>query len=113
MASALAAVNTRLDGLTYCPHHPDDACLCRKPEPGMLLEMMQLFAVDPEDAVFVGDSLRDAQAAQAAGCRGVLVRTGNGLQAEAAARSQGLPVAVFDDLASFTRDLLGGSRRMR
>ncbi len=104
MNSALLALNTRLDGLTYCPHHPDDVCGCRKPQPGMLLEMMRLLSTDAQDTVFVGDSLKDAQAAQAAGCTGVLVRTGNGRKAEAAATREGLVIEIFDDLASFVRD---------
>jgi D-glycero-D-manno-heptose 1,7-bisphosphate phosphatase len=108
MRSALSALDTRLDGLTFCPHHPDDACPCRKPRPGMLLEMMKLLSADPNDTTFVGDSLRDVQAAHAAGCRAVLVRTGNGRAAQAETDSQGMLVEVFDDLASFVRDLIPG-----
>ena len=104
MDAALGALNTRLDGLTFCPHHPDDACECRKPQPGMLLKMMRQLSASARDTVFVGDSLKDLQAAHAAGCTGGLVRTGNGRKSEAAATTQGMVVRTFADLASFVRD---------
>ncbi|MCZ6712267.1 MAG: D-glycero-beta-D-manno-heptose 1,7-bisphosphate 7-phosphatase [Gammaproteobacteria bacterium] len=106
MDSALDALNTRLDGLTYCPHHRDDACKCRKPQPGMLLKMMHELSTGAQDTVFVGDSVTDLRAAQAAGCTGVLVRTGNGRKSEAAAIAQGMVVRTFDDLAGFVDDCL-------
>ena len=52
MDSALDALNTRLDGLTYCPHLPEDACECRKPQPGMLLKMMRQLSAGAKDTVF-------------------------------------------------------------
>lgn len=102
---ALAALGSRLDQLLYCPHLPEDGCGCRKPAPGMLLECMNAVAAVPEQTCFVGDSLRDLQAARAAGCKGVLVRTGNGARLEAERQIQG--ATVFDDLAGFARIELG------
>ncbi len=93
-----------LDGLAFCPHHPDDKCRCRKPEPGMLHDMMASFEVTAADTTFVGDSLKDVQAALAAGCTAVLVRTGNGKNAEPQARALG--AEVFDDLGAFSRAML-------
>lgn len=61
-----------------CRHHPDEQCTCRKPQPGMLLAACHAQDVRPSDAVFVGDSWSDIQAAVAAGCQPVLVLTGNG-----------------------------------
>lgn len=61
-----------------CRHHPDEQCRCRKPQPGMLLAACEALNVPPCDAVFVGDSWSDIQAALAAGCQPVLVLTGNG-----------------------------------
>jgi D-glycero-D-manno-heptose 1,7-bisphosphate phosphatase len=54
-----------------CPHHPeagDEACLCRKPAPGMLLALMYRLGYPPEETVFVGDQESDRLAALAAGC---------------------------------------------
>jgi len=106
MDLALRALHTRLDGLRYCPHGPDDGCRCRKPQPGMLLEMMRERACTAQHTIFVGDSMRDIEAANAAGCRSILVRTGNGRQTEAAASERGMLVEVFDDLAAFARTIL-------
>lgn len=68
----------RIDRIYACVHHPDDACACRKPKPGMLLQACADFGVTPSGVPFVGDSLRDLAAAEAAGCQPVLVMTGNG-----------------------------------
>lgn len=68
----------------YCPHLPgapvkeyDVNCACRKPKPGMILQALQDFGVQPEDAFLVGDSLRDVEAAEAAGVRGFLYQGGS------------------------------------
>ena len=90
----------RIHALRYCPHLPGDECDCRKPKPGMLLALMAELGESPENTVFVGDSLRDMEAARAAGCRAVLVRTGNGARDEAAAQDAGVQ-EVYDDLAAF------------
>ncbi len=90
----------RIDGIRYCPHLPDAGCGCRKPKPGMLLDLMGESGADSASTVFVGDSLRDLEAAKAAGCRAVLVRTGNGAGAEKAARRAGFD-QFHDDLDHF------------
>ena len=100
LEAGVRAAGGKLHGILYCPHLPDDGCECRKPKPGMVIQLMRDLAVGPEQTTFVGDSLRDLQAGQAAGCRVVLVRTGNGRQAEAEARSAGCH-EVYDDLPAF------------
>jgi D-glycero-D-manno-heptose 1,7-bisphosphate phosphatase len=74
-AEALAA-GGRLDDFLICPHGPADQCACRKPKPGLLLEAAARYNLDLGRCVFVGDSITDMQAAQAAGCAWLLVRTG-------------------------------------
>ncbi|MFU8813856.1 MAG: D-glycero-beta-D-manno-heptose 1,7-bisphosphate 7-phosphatase [Pseudomonadales bacterium] len=101
----LARHGTTLDGLVHCPHHPDECCGCRKPRPGMLLSMMQRLQVNPAQALFVGDSVRDLEAAQAAGCAAALVRTGKGADAEPTARAMGV-TCIADDLADLAAMLL-------
>ena len=49
--------------IVYCPHGPDEGCACRKPKPGMLLEIASRFTVDLAYVPVVGDSLRDMEAA--------------------------------------------------
>lgn len=104
MAEALRVLGGQVDGIYYCPHHPDDDCLCRKPAPGMLLQIAQDFPDDFASAIFVGDSLRDIQAAVTAGVQPVLVKTGYGTaQCESAVS---LGAIVFDDLAAVVSHLL-------
>jgi D-glycero-D-manno-heptose 1,7-bisphosphate phosphatase len=73
----------------------------------MLLETMENLGVSAQQSLFVGDSLRDQEAAIAAGCRFALVRTGNGAASEARSRALGAHW-VGDDLAAFADWLLGG-----
>jgi len=67
-----------LGAIFYCPHHPDDKCKCRKPMPGLVDAIEAEFNISAEGFYFVGDSLRDLQAAKIKGCKPVLVKTGNG-----------------------------------
>ena len=86
----IVAAGGILDGISYCPHLPEDDCDCRKPRPGMILKLMGRLQVRAEETTFVGDSLRDLEAGLAAGCRVVLVRTGNGAASEAEGQGAGL-----------------------
>ncbi len=103
MSEALAAAGTRVDAVTFCPHAADAGCNCRKPKPGMLLSMMERFRAAPEETVFVGDTIRDLEAAAAAGCEAVLVRSGKGPEEEAEATRRRLNFTAYDDLAAFAR----------
>lgn len=67
-----------IDAILYCPHGPDDCCECRKPKPGLFLELAERLNLNLADIPAVGDSIRDLQAANAAGAKPILVRTGNG-----------------------------------
>ena len=79
----LAQLNVRLDGIYYCPHHPEGAvpelaihCDCRKPQPGMVLRAAADLTIDLPSSWFVGDILDDIEAGKRAGCRTVLVDLG-------------------------------------
>jgi D-glycero-D-manno-heptose 1,7-bisphosphate phosphatase len=105
MYRALSQVGGRIDALFYCPHAADSNCECRKPKAGMLLDIAQRFNVDLAGVPAIGDSLRDLQAATAAGAQPVLVLTGKGKKT----RSGGdLPAStqVFADLAEAVRHLV-------
>ena len=93
-------VGGRVDAFFFCPHAADSACMCRKPQPGMLLEATRRFNIAPKDTWMVGDAQRDLDAAAAAGVRPVLVLTGKGRKTRAAGK---LPpgTEVFADLAAF------------
>jgi histidinol-phosphate phosphatase family protein len=83
-----------------CPHGPDENCACRKPRPGMILTTARRHGVDLSRSVMIGDSARDIECGQRAGCAAtILVRTGNGLKTEALLRdSPTAPTQVADDL---------------
>ncbi|MCX7272192.1 MAG: D-glycero-beta-D-manno-heptose 1,7-bisphosphate 7-phosphatase [Burkholderiales bacterium] len=103
MTQAVTAAGGQIDGIFFCPHAPQAACGCRKPQPGMLLEILRRFGVEPGAVAVVGDSLRDLQAAQAAGCQPALVLTGNGVRTR---EEGGLPegTTVHDSLADFAAE---------
>jgi D-glycero-D-manno-heptose 1,7-bisphosphate phosphatase len=105
MTSAVTQAGGRIDGVFYCTHSPEQRCACRKPAPGLLLQAMTALGASAAETTFIGDSLRDAEAAIAAGCAPILVRTGHGSRSEAQARAIGVDL-VFDDLAAATNWLL-------
>jgi len=109
MDAMLAKVGGRIDAVFYCPHGPDDACDCRKPKPGMLLEIGQRFNVPLKEVIFIGDSVSDLKAASNAHAKAILVRTGKGVKAEkilAAECKQKDLVPVYDDLAAAVTAIL-------
>ncbi len=109
MDEMLTKVGGKIDAIFYCPHAPDDACDCRKPKPGMLLDIGQRFNVPLKDVVFIGDSISDIKAASNAGARAMLVRTGKGVKAEKILLSDckdSSSVPVFDDLAAAVTAIL-------
>lgn len=94
--------------VAYCPHAPDDLCNCRKPKPAMLLDSLNGCNIAADHAIMIGDSLRDMQAASAAGVAGMLVQSGYGdANAIRAATQQIMPeVLSLPDLAAATDVLL-------
>ena len=90
--------------VVHCPHGPDDGCSCRKPMPGMLLQIAEHYRTSLKDVWFVGDTSGDLQAALAVGCQPVLVRTGKGERT--LAKTLPANTLVFDDLAAVAAQLL-------
>lgn len=75
----LADAGGRIDAVYYCPHTPEQACSCRKPKPGLLRRAASDWRLDLTRSVFVGDTVKDLEAASAAGCRAILLREGTAL----------------------------------
>jgi D-glycero-D-manno-heptose 1,7-bisphosphate phosphatase len=88
MHQQLISFGGRIDAVFFCPHAPEEACDCRKPLPGMLLDIARRYGVDPERLVLASDTLRDLQAAQAAGCEPHLVLSGRAAALDGAARAR-------------------------
>lgn len=115
--ATLEAMHTRLrqllaehggmvDYIAYCPHVSADHCNCRKPLPGLLLEIAAHLNADLTQALVVGDSLRDWQSAAAVGAAYAQVRTGKGERTLASGK---LPadIPVFANLADYVDSLPG------
>ncbi len=88
----LAEDGVTLDGLYFCPHHPDDHCNCRKPARGMIDRAHAELKVDLSRAYVIGDSIRDVELAKQVGARSLLVMTGpSGAEALADLMARDLP----------------------
>ncbi len=110
MHKVLQAAGGRIDAVFFCPHTPEDGCDCRKPMPGLMHDIGKRYGIDLKQVPMVADTLRDLQAAAAAGCEPHLVLSG---------RAEGLDPAqvrhivdqvpgteVHLDLAAFAEHLL-------
>ena len=107
---AVEARGGRIKDIFFCPHHPDDGCACRKPEPGMIHQARQTHRLELATATMIGDSARDIECGIRAGCgRTILVRSGLH-DALPALTARGLqPDRVADDLAAAVDWLLARS----
>lgn len=76
-----------VDDIFFCPHHPDKGfpgenpvykikCRCRKPSIGLLINAAERYNISLSDSFFIGDTTTDIQTGSNAGCRTVLVNTG-------------------------------------
>lgn len=105
MQQQLAALGARVDLIVFCPHGPSEACDCRKPKPGLFVQIAAHYGLKNLHQVpVVGDSLRDLEAGMQLGCTPYLVKTGKGMQSLAKTLPQG--TRVFDDLAALVDALL-------
>lgn len=122
MQSLLAAEGAKLDGIYYCPHHPEAQleayrldCPCRKPKPGMLLKAQDELDLDLRHSIMVGDHLSDLRAGAAAKV-GNLVLVGNHLkeaEPREALETELQSLTCFADLPSFVYALQQGSYQIR
>lgn len=78
MLGMVNAMGGRVEGIFYCPHQPDANCECRKPKPGLLLQISRDARQTLHKVPVIGDSLRDLEAALAVDAMPVLVKTGKG-----------------------------------
>jgi histidinol-phosphate phosphatase family protein len=66
--------DTSFDHVYFCPHMPKENCDCRKPKPGLIIQAKNDFKIDLSQSVMIGDSQTDVQAAESAGCKGILLK---------------------------------------
>lgn len=100
----------QLDGVYYCPHHPEftGPCDCRKPGLGMYRQAAEQHGLDLSRSVFIGDRIKDVLPADELGGLGLLVRTGYGSEEAASAPAS---VAVVADLPEAVAIALSYSAR--
>jgi len=99
MVWSIQQAGGRVDAIYCCPHRPEEGCSCRKPKPGLLFQAARDLGIRLEDSYLIGDAMTDVEAARAAGCHPLLVRTGRGaLYAEQVLRRYP-EVPIFQDLS--------------
>lgn len=76
MRDGLARQGARLDEVYYCPHQTADRCACKKPKTLLFERALGGRPADKGSVYFVGDSREDMEAAEALGCRSILVLSG-------------------------------------
>lgn len=98
METLLGAEGAYIDGLYYCPHHPDKGfegevealkfeCDCRKPKPGLIFRAAEDFNIDLASSWMIGDGENDVKAGQAAGCRTALIGENEGSEPDVVANN--------------------------
>ncbi len=114
MIEAIQCAGGQIEKIYYCPHHPDDGCLCRKPNPGLLHQAVKDNSVNLAESYFIGDSSTDIEAAVAAGVIPILVLTGHGYKTykgyDNGDNSNALmrPLKVFTNLYTASKWLING-----
>ena len=99
-----------INHVAYCPHSPDEGCTCRKPKPGLIIETLNVLGMPEADQIlFIGDSIRDIEAASAVGMPALLVESGYGDAAAILEQARRLMPSIrsFRDLAAAVESLLG------
>jgi D,D-heptose 1,7-bisphosphate phosphatase len=118
METELGKSGAYLDGIFFCPHHPDKGfpgerpeykidCECRKPKPGLILRAAEKYNIDLAASYMVGDDKRDTEAGRAAGCIPVLLKDKSGSESEPEGTEQtGGQKMIFSNLRDFTDSVL-------
>jgi len=88
----------KIDAIYYCPHHPNEGCMCRKPKPGLLLKASKEHNIDLNRSYMVGDKLTDIEAGKRAGCKTILVKTGYGKEEIIKINTDNCPDFITDNL---------------
>ncbi len=110
MHQKLAEFGGKIEDVIFCPHGPEEGCQCRKPSPGMLLEIASRLKIALKNIPVVGDSLRDLQAGIAVDARPILVKTGKGQKTMNDPRLAE-DISIYDNLSEFVSDFLKNTMR--
>lgn len=72
--------NIKIEKTYFCPHNPEDNCECRKPKTKMIKDAARDFGIDLGKSFMIGDKKIDVEMGHNAGCKSILVLTGNGMK---------------------------------
>ncbi len=112
MVQAIVDGGGRVDGVYVCPHAPSEACACRKPQPGLLIQAAAELGIDLAASYMIGDALSDIAAGQRAGVKqAVLVLTGRGRAQRKRAEEGAAPLLVKRSLKDAVEMILRGESR--
>ena len=102
-----------ISAIFYCPHEPSAGCGCRKPKTGLLRKAETELKISLREEFFVGDSMKDLEAAQAFEMRPILVRTGKGRDTEAdLCRTLRRSIPIFNDLSAAAKWIINSKSNM-
>ncbi|MDD5228818.1 MAG: D-glycero-beta-D-manno-heptose 1,7-bisphosphate 7-phosphatase [Methylococcales bacterium] len=107
MRHAVELEGGKIEAIYFCPHQTSDLCECRKPKVGLLKQFAADYDVDLTKVSFIGDSLRDIQAAQAVGSTPILVKTGNGTKTLQNNPELLTSLLIFENLYDAAKFLIG------
>ncbi|MCU7850698.1 MAG: D-glycero-beta-D-manno-heptose 1,7-bisphosphate 7-phosphatase [Candidatus Thiodiazotropha sp. (ex Monitilora ramsayi)] len=106
MMQAVKSMGGTIEAILFCPHGPLDDCDCRKPKPGLYLEIGKRSSDSLRGVPVIGDSFRDLEAALDVGARPILVRTGKGKKTIREQRELLQDIEIYQDLADAVDHLL-------
>lgn len=112
LLSEFARDGINIDGIHFCPHHPDEKCRCRKPQPKMVLDIAKKMDIDLGKSYFVGDKLIDVHTGKNAGCKTILIDAGINLHIEDE-EDWIQPDFICKDLLSAAKWIIKDSRKRR
>lgn len=121
MQDLLTREGAHLDGIYYCPHHPEvgvppyrQTCRCRKPGTGMIEEAVKAFGLDCSQSYVIGDRGVDIELAGQLGAKAILVLTGYGRGEWEYRKNEwkGKPDFVAEDLFEAVQWILGHEVRV-
>lgn len=72
--------NIKIEKTYVCPHKPDDNCECRKPKTKLIKDAEKEFDIELSKSFIIGDKKIDVEMGHNAGCKSILVLTGNGMK---------------------------------
>ena len=114
LLSLVEASGGFISGIFYCPHAPSAGCNCRKPKTDLLKRAEAELKISLRGKFFVGDSMKDMEAAAAFEMRPILVRTGKGgrTETELSGDLRGA-IPIFDDLSAATKWIISSKPDIR